>query len=363
MKRKRILFIGMAVILFVVIAAGIVVSGNGNKEINEHLSLGDKYLEDLEYEQALVEYGIVLDIDPDNSAALTGIENVCMEYAGNALLDTEKVSIENLESLLIVLEENYQLTRLDSIQGKSNEIKKIITEKEQHQKEYEKYLEEQQEIEGYEGWQEGLDKEVQEAEKIYSIISEWAFSEEVYKMLWNWYNWSNIKMVTINKVEGGDNYEVEVQGGPSLTEYYVYEIDKNTLQGRLTKYFAEDFNGNYLDETIYTDSPVIDLKKYSGQMEETERMGGQYQINIYNADTKVVRSKYAYLNWRYSKWEWEELNENGEILSEFKYCWFEETEGWNLCERKYTKEGECKILHQIHYDLDMNLIEENGYGW
>ena len=270
----------MAIILFVVIAAGIV--GNGNEEIHEHLSLGDKYLEDLEYEQALAEYRTALDINPDNSAALAGIENVCMKYAGSALIDTEKVTIENLENMLVVLEENYQLTKLESIQGKGNEIKKLITEKEQYQKEYEKEAKEQQKEEGYEEWQEGLDEDVQEMEKVYSIISEWAFSEETYKTLWNWYYWNNIEMVTISKIEEGDNYEVEIKGGPSQTEHYVYEIDKNTLQGRLTKYFAEDFNGNYVDEAVYTDGPAIDLKKYSDQMEDIERMGGRYQINIYN---------------------------------------------------------------------------------
>ena len=77
-KRKRILIIVLTIGVFLfagLLMRSIVLGGNGNK-LQKQLDLGTKYLDDMDYEQALVAFEAALDIDPMNVDAYLGIVEV-----------------------------------------------------------------------------------------------------------------------------------------------------------------------------------------------------------------------------------------------------------------------------------------------
>jgi thioredoxin-like negative regulator of GroEL len=75
-KLRRIIILTIGVLLFAgVLVGSIVLGGNGNK-LQKQLDLGTKYLDDMDYEQALVAFEVALDIDPMNVDAYLGIVEV-----------------------------------------------------------------------------------------------------------------------------------------------------------------------------------------------------------------------------------------------------------------------------------------------
>ncbi len=67
------LYFTIGVFLFCgLLMRSIVLGGNGNK-LQKQLDLGTKYLDDMDYEQALVAFEAALDIDPMNVDAYLGI--------------------------------------------------------------------------------------------------------------------------------------------------------------------------------------------------------------------------------------------------------------------------------------------------
>lgn len=369
MKQKRRI-VGISIVVGVIALAAIffIMSGSGNRKIKSHLSLGNKYLDDLDYEQAFAEYEAVLDLSPNDQTALKGIENVCLRYADSLLIDTKSITIERLENLYVILEDGYQLTENASIQDKVNQVKKVINDKEADRQNEAKEMEPQGEVEKvktpeeeYEEWQAEIDAEVEKMEGMHFIILEWAFKEQIFKSEWNWVFWSNVNTMTITFTEGKDNYEVEIEGGPSQIEHFVYEINKDTLQGQLVKYFAEDFQGGFINEKVYTDKPNIDFAQYSGEIGDTELLM-RYEIVVQDVEGNIIRNKSLWHNDNFSKYkyQWRERDENERIISSYEKCEFTDLDmkGWMLTEYEYTKEGEMKSCHSIKYDSEMNMIGE-----
>ncbi len=77
-RRKILLFaaIGAALVLLAALIAGIVTFGDSDKKLQEQLDLGTKYLEEMDYDQALVAFNTALSIDPKNVDAYLGIVEV-----------------------------------------------------------------------------------------------------------------------------------------------------------------------------------------------------------------------------------------------------------------------------------------------
>ena len=78
-KINKKLLIGMAVFIAVALVAILVIfapKAADAKKIQEQLSLGEKYLSELEYEQAIAAYLAVIEIDPKNVDAYLGLADV-----------------------------------------------------------------------------------------------------------------------------------------------------------------------------------------------------------------------------------------------------------------------------------------------
>lgn len=83
-KKKIIITVGIAAALILVLSAGAVVYSNSpNQRLKRHLNLGYKYLEELDYEQAVVAFQAALTIDPKDKEALTGISTTYTDWGSS----------------------------------------------------------------------------------------------------------------------------------------------------------------------------------------------------------------------------------------------------------------------------------------
>ncbi len=111
MKQKKNLFTIIALIILAIalIAVAIItLSKGGNKDIQEKLDLGQNYLDELKYEQALASYMAVLEIDPNNGEAYVGIVKAYM-------------GMDDTENAVKYAQEGYALTG-------NAELREILTQ-------------------------------------------------------------------------------------------------------------------------------------------------------------------------------------------------------------------------------------------
>lgn len=115
-KKSKIIIISIvsAILLIVGVFTAISLTGAGNnteKVTTEKLSLGQKFLLDLEYDKAVAEFQAVIDIEPKNVDAYIGLADA---YIG---MGDEEKAIETLEK-------GFMETGDEKIQAKLDEIKK-----------------------------------------------------------------------------------------------------------------------------------------------------------------------------------------------------------------------------------------------
>lgn len=71
-----LLIMGIELALFAVLAAGIIAAGGSAGKLQEQLDLGAKYLDDMDYDRALVAFNAALSIEPQSVDAYLGIVEV-----------------------------------------------------------------------------------------------------------------------------------------------------------------------------------------------------------------------------------------------------------------------------------------------
>lgn len=121
MKKKGVR-IGFAIICIavIVVAAGTAVrSGNRKRAITEHMESAQKYIDGLDYEQAIAEYLAVFEIDPRNSEVRETLVNTYLVYADSLGEEGDYVSAISL------LQRGYEQTQAEILQEKMDSIKVI----------------------------------------------------------------------------------------------------------------------------------------------------------------------------------------------------------------------------------------------
>lgn len=124
MKQPSKLLIGIiaaiAVITVVIISIVVTVSGGSKDTYGSHMELAQRYLDELQYEQAIAEYRVAIEIEPHNPEAYLGLAEVYV-----AMGDTEKA--------LEVLAEGYEQTESARIAARQEELaeERDLSEKKQ----------------------------------------------------------------------------------------------------------------------------------------------------------------------------------------------------------------------------------------
>ena len=114
-KDKKAIIV-VAAVLLLVVAAGVALAMNLGQEdidIAEQLSLGEKYLQEMNYEKAILAFNKVIKVDPRNVKAYLGLADA---YVGTG--DTDK-AIETLEKGL-------ELTGDERLEERINELRRQL---------------------------------------------------------------------------------------------------------------------------------------------------------------------------------------------------------------------------------------------
>lgn len=134
-QKKNRIIIAMLVCLIIVLAIviGLIIYLNSpGQRVKRLISMGDKYLDELEYEDALLEYQIAAAIDPKSVDAYVGVANA---YIG---LDAYDLADEILEKGVKHVGEDNELLKLqDKVHEEIARIEEIAKLKEMAEKEEE----------------------------------------------------------------------------------------------------------------------------------------------------------------------------------------------------------------------------------
>jgi len=114
-KKKLIIIISIIITLAILVGVGVfALSGNKTTKIADKLDLGEKYLEELEYEKALAYFMEVLEIDPKNVDAYLGIADVY-------------VAMGEHQKALEILDVGYQETENEKMVEKFEEVEALMS--------------------------------------------------------------------------------------------------------------------------------------------------------------------------------------------------------------------------------------------
>ena len=119
MKKRPKLLIGIIAaiaVLAVVIISIVMTTVGGNKNTyDSHMELAQRYLDELQYEQAIAEYEAAIAIDPKNEDAYLGLAEVY-------------VTMDDLEKALQVLAEGYEQTESAKIAARQEELERELAQ-------------------------------------------------------------------------------------------------------------------------------------------------------------------------------------------------------------------------------------------
>lgn len=122
----------MFIILLIVIGGIVGInaqSAQRQKEYNGHIEAAEKYLSELDYEQAIAEYALALEIEPKSEEVLSGLEQTYLAYA-KSYADTG-----DYERAIEILEEGYAMTERASLKEKMEEYSKKLEAVKQEEEE------------------------------------------------------------------------------------------------------------------------------------------------------------------------------------------------------------------------------------
>lgn len=144
-KVKIAVLVAGIIVVLIVLAAFIFISNSTERKTQAQLDLGNKYLNEMNYEEAKAAYEDILKIDPNNKDAVDGINKIYID------LSSEVAANEDYEGAIVVLEEGIELLNrysadtsvLEAKVAENNEIVEQIKEQERIAEEEAKKAEEE----------------------------------------------------------------------------------------------------------------------------------------------------------------------------------------------------------------------------
>ncbi len=136
-KSKRLLVFGVTVFLAAVSIMAVLIAQSSSPErrLRKQLESAERYLAELDYEQAIVAYRSAIEIDPKNEAAYVGLVDTYIAWADKVFLDNPEQAMDILEKAIEELErlrneENAGLidAQIDRIRRHMEELKSDWTQ-------------------------------------------------------------------------------------------------------------------------------------------------------------------------------------------------------------------------------------------
>lgn len=119
-KTSIAVYIAIGTVLIVGIAVGIYffVQGNDSKVLKNYLECGERYLLEIDYENAIASFEKAIEIDPKSVDAYLGLADAYIAMAESSVDDADKYYKKALE----ILVEGYAKTNDESIASKINDV-------------------------------------------------------------------------------------------------------------------------------------------------------------------------------------------------------------------------------------------------
>lgn len=128
MKNTKMRWIvAILAIVIVVAAVGIAVNRFDTKKLTEQLELGQKYLLELDYENAIVAYNKAIEIDPMSVEAYMGLADVYCAKAEKAAREEDyNNALLCYQQALDALQSGYDATKDETLQEKMQQIQALL---------------------------------------------------------------------------------------------------------------------------------------------------------------------------------------------------------------------------------------------
>lgn len=123
-KRSTKIGIGIICILVIMMIVGITAQNIERKRVlDNHIAAGQKFLDEMDYEQAIAELLLALSIDPKNQEIIKALEEAYLAYA-DFCIETEKYDMATT-----ILEAGYEEIKVLTLSEKLSEVKEIQEQK------------------------------------------------------------------------------------------------------------------------------------------------------------------------------------------------------------------------------------------
>ncbi len=222
--------IAVAAVVAIAVVSYLLLSGSGVKaQAAEQLKLGNRYLEEMDYEQAVVAFTKTIEIDPSNVDAYLGAS---MAYA----------ALENYQEAVNILESGYETTEAPQITERGQEVcleaaEYYITE--ENYEEAEKYIEKGKEY----GESKELDKVSEKLQEVSAVEEEEEpFVEYTWSACSGLESGDMIYYLNDSKATYGLEKPVNLTYRQEMEGVYDYAVVR-----RGNSYGLVDMDGNFLD--------------------------------------------------------------------------------------------------------------------
>ena len=120
---KKMIIISAIILIIVVSGLAVFFSGRIDRKIRLQMDMGQKYLADLQYEQAIAAFKGVLEIDPDNKGAMDAVIRTYFDWAEQCIEAGET------DKAIRILEEGVDYTGDPQISSRLAELKTSLEKK------------------------------------------------------------------------------------------------------------------------------------------------------------------------------------------------------------------------------------------
>lgn len=348
-RRKALVFaaIGIVLVLLAAIIAGVIVLGGSDRKLQKQLDLGAKYLEEMDYEQALVAFNAALEIEPKNVDAYLGIVEVY-------------IRTNEFETALEYAREGYEVIGDERLKEKIDTLDGAIdAQKLQEQLDLgAKYLEEMNYDQTLAAFHAALEMESKNADAYLGIVEVYIrtsefdtaleYAGEGFEVTGDERLKEKIDMIESGDIFASNGWRMKMtgyDGDGNLVFWHEYTYNLQGRKASVAMYNAQGVQEQYLELAYDEEGRTLISYSYGTQGGDItkkvyEYNGNNYRVTSYEGTSDEVRS--------YSEVE---TDADGKILKETIYD--EDGNAQDTEVYKYNEDGQ--VVRREYYDSDNEL--------
>ena len=336
-KQFLIMCIAILILILTFILVAVLISGSKGNKLNEQLNLGEKFLSELDYEQAIAAYEQAIVIEPKSVEAYVGMAQVYVaqnDYA-KALEVLDKGYSETGEASITEVINSIEKEKSEYEIAEAERIEQERIEQEQKEKEEAERLAQQ------EAERQLLEEEKKKAEEIKNIYVWYILNSDII----------SYTPVSINdKEETDDTYTFEVVLGYSDDlDIYLLTVDKVTGRCNVISHQYYDLKSGIVEERSDGVGTTYEFV-INDEVKEKYRVYDEAKTLLVDSADKInekLDSEFECIgneNYTYGNCRLYNVDENGIAYGEIYYT------------MPYDYFTSCLILFEIELDTNTNVL-------